>query len=272
MKRMLPIGALTAALALTFSATAALAQDASPEPLEASPAAESPATEPGTEATTEPGTEPGTQDPQAEAPHPAHIHTGTCETLGDVVFPLSNVSSEMLVDGEPGAGDQAGAVTADPMRDEVQVSVTTVQAALTDIMGAEHAINVHLSDDEIQTYIACGTIAGSLILDSGLAIRLHELNDSGHHGIAWLAQADEGSTAVYIVRVQESGAAGGPGAMPDESPAASPMAGEECVMPDESPAAASPMTGEEGVMPDESPAASPTAGEEGAMPDESPAA
>jgi len=29
---------------------------------------------------------------EADAPHPAHIHSGTCDNLGDIVAPLSDVT------------------------------------------------------------------------------------------------------------------------------------------------------------------------------------
>ena len=62
---------------------------------------------------------------------------------------------------------------------------------LHDIMAGGHAINVHLSAEEIDTYIACGDIGGAVPTDEGeeeneLIIGLGELNDSGHTGIAWL--------------------------------------------------------------------------------------
>jgi hypothetical protein len=250
MNKLRSLGALTAAAALALSATSALAQEASPEVPDASPAIESPAPEmasptngtespePGTEATAEPGTEPGTQAPDAEGPHPAHIHFGSCQQLGDIAFPLSDVSSEMLVDGQPGAGDRVGALTVDPMRDEVRVSVTTVGASLADIVGGEHAINVHLSNDEMGTNIACGSLAGPLILDSGLAIRLHEQDGSGHQGIAWLAQADEATTAVYLFLVRTAGLTGDAGmsgdpATSDDADGAMPEDGEEPAMGEE---------------------------------------
>lgn len=71
----------------------------------------------------------------ATGAHPIHIHTGTCETLGDVVVPLTDV-------------------------DEFGESLTEVPMALTDIVEGGHAINIHLSADEIDTYVACGTIEG----------------------------------------------------------------------------------------------------------------
>lgn len=66
--------------------------------------------------------------------HPAHIHTGTCAELGDVVYPLTDV-------------DASGA------------SVTIIEVPLADLLATgPYAINVHLSADEIGTYVACGDI------------------------------------------------------------------------------------------------------------------
>lgn len=64
--------------------------------------------------------------------HPVHIHAGTCDDLGDVVFPLEDV-----VEGS---------------------SSSTIDATLGDIMAAEHAINVHLSADELAVWVACGNL------------------------------------------------------------------------------------------------------------------
>jgi hypothetical protein len=66
--------------------------------------------------------------------HPAHIHSGTCADLGDVVYPLTDVDAS----GE---------------------SVTVVDVPLADLLsGGPYAINVHLSADEIGTYVACGDV------------------------------------------------------------------------------------------------------------------
>jgi hypothetical protein len=68
----------------------------------------------------------------ADTPQPAHIHSGTCAELGDVVHPLANV--------EGGASE------------------TTVDAPLADLQGAAFAINVHESEEAIQNYVACGDV------------------------------------------------------------------------------------------------------------------
>lgn len=125
---------------------------------------------------------------QDEAPpHPAHIHGGTCVELGDIVIPLNDVA-------EP-TGDQVG----NEMATSPRISVTDTEAPLSDITGAEHALNVHLSADELGTYIACGEVGGTLTDDGTLAFRLHEVTDSGNQGVAWLSGADDGTTVTVLL-------------------------------------------------------------------------
>jgi plastocyanin len=121
-------------------------------------------------------------------PHPAHIHTGGCgDTLGEVVYPLNDVG--MAADGE-----MMGSESAIP----VDGSVTTVEAALADIVGGEHAINVHESADAMGNYIACGAVGGTMMGESDLAIGLGEQNDSGYSGVAWLHDNGDGTTDVSV--------------------------------------------------------------------------
>src|SRR5215207_6680693 len=84
-----------------------------------------------------------------EESHPAHIHTGTCAELGEVVYPLSDVGADFQSDGTPMAGTAMGAESAIP----VDASVTTVQASLADIVAGGHAINIHESVENIGNYI-----------------------------------------------------------------------------------------------------------------------
>ena len=142
------------------------------------------------------------QDDEAEV-HPAHIHSGSCAELGDVVAPLTDITE---VGGE---SERTGPASAIP----VKGSVTVVDMPLQEIIDGGHAINVHLSADEIDTYIACGDIGGAVTTDEGetepeLIIGLGELNDSGHTGIAWLgAEGDKTRVAVYLVEPANAGEA-----------------------------------------------------------------
>lgn len=144
------------------------------------------------------------QDDASEA-HPVHIHSGTCDELGDVVFPLADVTLP--------TGEEMGAAGGHP----VKVSeVNNVDVPLQEILDGGHAINVHLSADEIDTYIACGNIGGIVHeRENGegmeVIIALAEQNDSGHVGIAWLGDDGEGGTnvAVSLIEPDEMSSAGG---------------------------------------------------------------
>jgi hypothetical protein len=69
-------------------------------------------------------------------PQPAHIHTGTCAELNPTPeYPLANV--------EDGASE------------------TTVDVPLSDLQAEDYAVNVHKSEAEVETYVACGDIPKS---------------------------------------------------------------------------------------------------------------
>jgi hypothetical protein len=159
---------------------------------------------------------------------PAHIHSGTCETLGDVVYPLEDLTSEgMEVDATPagavgtpfdavgqntgtpedmGAGDTAAATA------PFASSETVVEASLDDILAAEHAINVHESAENIGNYVACGNLTG--MSDGGeLTIQLQELNGSGYTGEAMLVDNGDGTTTVTVNLLQRG--VGSPVASPE---------------------------------------------------------
>ncbi len=144
----------------------------------------------------------GASAQEAMTPHPAHIHSGTCTTLGDVVYPLSDVGGPMMdASGTPiAAAAPAGATDAIP----VEVSVTTVQTTLADLNGEAYAINVHESAANIGNYIACGDIGGAT-MGSDLAIGIGELNGSGESGAAWLHDNGDGSTTVTVFLTHSTG-------------------------------------------------------------------
>jgi hypothetical protein len=140
--------------------------------------------------------------PQAEeitVPRPAHIHTGTCREIGEVVAPLTDLT------GATG-GDRVGqARRAIP----AESSFTSVPLTLDAILGADHLVNVHLSADDIDTYIACGEIGGMLSPEGAVIIGLRELNNSGFTGIAYLAPGADGAStdvSVFVAPTQGGGA------------------------------------------------------------------
>ncbi|MFT4036697.1 MAG: hypothetical protein QM692_00850 [Thermomicrobiales bacterium] len=145
-----------------------------------------------------------------DTPHPAHIHSGTCTELGDVVYPLTDVGAEMAAMGStdmgtpmmgdmgtPMMGDMGTAMASDAAI-PVEMSTTVVQTSLADIAMGGYAINVHESAENIGNYIACGNIGGTMMGTSDLVIGLGELNGSGYSGIATLHDNGDGSTSVVI--------------------------------------------------------------------------
>ena len=146
---------------------------------------------------------------QEAAPHPAHIHAGTCPDVGDVVFPLEDVAPTDMM-ATPGAGMDTQASPTAGMTDQdidwdkvVAMSTTVVQAPLSDILGAEHAINVHESAEQIDMYIACGDITGEPE-DGTVEITLDERNDSGVEGEAYLTDNGDDTTTVEVLLMQAS--------------------------------------------------------------------
>lgn len=142
---------------------------------------------------------------------PNHIHSGTCESLGEVVVPLANLEFRpMAGNGMMAATPAAGGMAATPgagamatpmmgmaaVAIPVAVATTDVPLPLADILAAPHAINVHSAED-ISLYVACGDIAGTPDEQGNLFIGLAEQNGSGLNGVAWLL-ADGEQTIVTV--------------------------------------------------------------------------
>lgn len=131
-------------------------------------------------------------------PHPAHIHSGTCDELGDVVAPLQDVTVP--------EGETSGAASAFPL----ETSETIIDMPLQEILDSPHAVNVHKNSDEIDVYIACGDIGGVVSTDEGgrteLVVALDQRNDSGYFGVASIG-SDSGSDQTEVtVTLIEPGA------------------------------------------------------------------
>src|SRR5215212_8923429 len=159
------------------------------------------------------------------APRPAHIHTGTCDEIGEVVAPLTDLT------GATG-GDRVGqARRAIP----AESSFTSVPLTLDAILGEDHVVNVHLSAEEIETYIACGEVGGMLTPEGAVIIGLRELNNSGFTGIAYLAPgADGASTDVSVFVAPTQGGGGNRNAEENEENATPGMGGMDMGTPEAS--------------------------------------
>ena len=161
------------------------------------------------------------QDAGEVVPHPAHIHLGTCEELDpNPVAPLNDVAPRGY-DVEAGAFSEEveaarGALNVAP----VEVSESTAEVGFDEVLETSHAINVHASAQDVQTYIACGDIGGQ-VFDDQLFVSLQEQNDSGYFGIAVLEpDGDNTKVTVYLGRVADGGAA------PAETPTPAAEGGE----------------------------------------------
>lgn len=144
--------------------------------------------------------------PTGSAPaHPAHVHEGTCDNLNPApLFPLNDVTA-----AQANRGTSAGGTAA------IETSVTAIATSLSDIADGNRAINVHESAENIETYIACGEIAGAPIATSDggseLPIALRELNGSGYAGIALLRDLDDQTEVrVYLFQGLTGGSASTP--------------------------------------------------------------
>ena len=145
-----------------------------------------------------------------EVAHPAHIHSGTCEELGDVVFPLNDVAP--LGAGATPAAAPAASPAAGGAGEIVAESTSQVDASFEELLASEaYAINVHESAENIGNYIACGNLTGPAT-DGELLIDLEELNDSGYTGQAHLVDNGDGTTTVTVTLMTTGDAAGTPAA------------------------------------------------------------
>jgi len=152
---------------------------------------------------------PPAQDGTA-ADHPAHIHSGTCNTLGDVVYPLNNLQAASMA-ASPAATPGVVTLPATPEATSipgvsgiVAQSTTDVDVSLDDLLAEDFAINVHESPQNIQIYIACGDLTGTP--ENGeLTIDLQELNASGFAGQAVLTDNGDGTTTVMVSLFSSAG-------------------------------------------------------------------
>ncbi len=136
---------------------------------------------------------PATPVAQVVVARPVHIHNGDCVNLGEIVAPLNDLTAPT---GQP-AGQADKATVAES-------SFTVVPITLDALLGSNYAINVHLSADQIGTYLACGEIGGVVNANGELVIGLREMSNSGFTGIAFLSPGIDGAStnvSVFIAPV-----------------------------------------------------------------------
>lgn len=135
--------------------------------------------------------------------YPAHIHSGTCDELGDVVYPIEDlravgaisvpdVTPELEFSSTPEASDLIGP------QNIAAHSSTEVDVSLEDLLAGEYAINVHASAENIDVYVACGEITGTAE-DGELIVELNEVETSGYEGLVELSDLEATTTFVNAV-------------------------------------------------------------------------
>ena len=129
----------------------------------------------------------GGQAQEASPPRPSHIHIGDCDELGEVVQPLNSLTVPV------------GAVSGNSDAVIAEAAFTNIPQSLDELLTEDHALKVHLSADQIQTYLACGDIGGAADADGALIVGMKELDDSGYAGIAYLVPAANGSTSISVM-------------------------------------------------------------------------
>jgi hypothetical protein len=146
--------------------------------------------------------------------HPAFIEAGNCGDLdANPVATLNNLeligSSEEATDEEERQVE--GTITAAPV---LTSTSEEIEVAFDDLLETSHSVTVHLSQDDLQTYLACGEIGG-VVDEDQLVVALHAVDGSDYNGIAILAKDGDGNAdvTVYLAGPSESDST------PDATPA-----------------------------------------------------
>lgn len=124
---------------------------------------------------------------EASPPRPSHIHEGDCDELGAVVQPLNSLTAP----GTEVIGNDESVVA--------EAAFTNIPLSLDEMVATDHAVKVHLSKDQIDVYLACGDIGGTLAEDGALIVGLKELDGSGFTGIAYLRPLPNGTTDTSVI-------------------------------------------------------------------------
>jgi hypothetical protein len=141
--------------------------------------------------------------------HPARIQEGTCDNLGRAAFKLTGVGATVSLEETPIPEPEAvGSHQAVPM----DVSDTTLDTTLSDLIAKDYAIVVYESDEAMDHIIACGALggplsrqmAGMVMPGDEVAIGLAAENDSGATGVALLRANGENAT-MRIVLMEAGG-------------------------------------------------------------------
>src|ERR671912_779549 len=184
------------------------AQEQAAESDEATPTADEPASDEA--AAVSDATGPVRNLEPVEPSRLAHIHAGTCEELGIVVYSFPDLETYRLDEGE-----EAGVGA-------IELITGTTQTPLSGLFGEPFSVHVHESAQNKQTYIACSDIGGSpgdaWTEADGLTLRAVEQNGSGYSGFTTLRSTADGGTQVSIAIAASSAATEAAAAQPEPPP------------------------------------------------------
>jgi hypothetical protein len=140
----------------------------------------------------------------------AHIHAGTCEELGIVVYSFPDIRTYRLDERE-----EAGVGA-------IELITGTTQTPLSGLFGEPFSVHVHESAQNKQTYIACSDIGGRPAdpwsESDGLTLRAVEQNGSGYSGFTTLRATADGGTQVSMAIAASSAATEAAAAQPEPPP------------------------------------------------------
>lgn len=135
--------------------------------------------------------------------YPVAIHEGTCDDLtAEAAFEIGDaITFGVGDDGEGREVETIGTGEALPLL--LQAS-GTVDASLQDLGNQGHAVAVHASQDDYDTIVACGDIAG-VNKEGKLAIALSPVDGSSVVGVAILEGEDQVEATVYVFDIENAG-------------------------------------------------------------------
>lgn len=154
---------------------------------------------------------------EASPARPSHIHVGDCDELGEIIQPLTSLT----VPGGETLGNSDAVVA--------EAAFTSIPQTLDELLAEDHALKVHLSKEQIGTYLACGDIGGTLDANGALIVGMKELDDSGYAGIAYLEEQPNGTTSVSVMIAQVIPREDGSGEAAPQEAATAEAAAEERV-------------------------------------------
>jgi hypothetical protein len=127
----------------------------------------------------------------AEPSRLAHIHAGTCDELGIVVYSLANLRTYRVE-----SSDAKGVGT-------IELITGTAKVPITKLFGEPFSVHVHESAQNKQRYIACSDVGSQppapWTANDGLVLAAQEQNDSGFSGFTTLRPSADGGTDVTIM-------------------------------------------------------------------------